>query len=173
MQERLRNDDKKALGEVYLSYKEAFINYAKQYDIDRDTILDIYQEAIIAMHQNFVTKQTVLKNSTVKTYLFGIGKHKIYDYLKANKKMFALTDTSLQAVTEINIEDEVLTVKQELLKLNFKKLGDSCKEILKLFYYRGFSIKDIVFHTHYKDENTVKSHKSRCLKKLTTFIHKN
>ena len=159
--------------QVYLSYKEAFINYAKQYDIDRDTILDIYQEAIIAMHQNFVTKQTVLKNSTVKTYLFGIGKHKIYDYLKANKKMFALTDTSLQAVTEINIEDEVLTVKQELLKLNFKKLGDSCKEILKLFYYRGFSIKDIVFHTHYKDENTVKSHKSRCLKKLTTFIHKN
>ncbi|QHI35666.1 hypothetical protein IMCC3317_10120 [Kordia antarctica] len=173
MQQRLRNDDKKALGEVYLSYKVAFVNYAIRYNIDNDTILDIYQEAIIAMHQNFVIKQTVLQNSTVKTYLFGIGKHKIYDYLKANKKMFAITDASSNEITEINIEDTAPTERQQLLALNFEKLGESCKEILKLFYYRGFSIKDIVFHTHYKDENTVKSHKSRCLKKLTTFIHEN
>ncbi|MEM9936719.1 MAG: sigma-70 family RNA polymerase sigma factor, partial [Bacteroidota bacterium] len=52
----------------------------------------------------------------------------------------------------------------------YQQMGDKCRELLKLFYYRGFSIKEIVVETGYKDENTVKSYKSRCLKKLKETI---
>ncbi|MEL6925658.1 MAG: hypothetical protein AAFO94_16555 [Bacteroidota bacterium] len=39
-----------------------------------------------------------------------------------------------------------------------------------MFYYRGLSIAEIVEQTDYKDANTVKAYKSRCLKKLKQLI---
>jgi len=173
LQQRLRNDDKKALEEVYTLYKAMFVNYASRYNLTKESILDIYQDSVIAMYQNFVIKQTILENATIKTYLFGIGKHKILDAIKDQKVVQALPKEAIDTITEVTIEDVQPSQEQHLLAIHFNRMGKSCQEVLKLFYYRGFSIKEIVAHTHYKDENTVKSHKSRCLKKLTALIHNN
>ncbi len=169
VQSRLRNDDKKALEEVYVAYKEAFVNYGLRFNLDRDDLIDVYQDSVIAMHQNFTTKQLHIENSSLKTYLFSIGKHKIFDRLK-ERKQFVGTFTEEDAYEEIDVSEAVLTNEQQLLQKYFKRLGESCQHILKLFYYRSLSIKEIVQQTQYKDENTVKSHKSRCLKKLIALI---
>ena len=86
LQQRLRSDDKSALEFVYKSYKSEFLNFSKHYKLRNDEAVDIYQDAVIALYQNFASKQLHLENSTVKTYLFGICKHKIYGLLKTNKK---------------------------------------------------------------------------------------
>ncbi len=172
LQERLRENDKKALEEVYIAYKEVFLNYAVSFNIDRDALLDIYQDSVIALFQNFVKKQTRLEKSTVKTYLFGIAKNKVYSYLKAQKRLVK-TNTGFEAFEEIKTETQELTREQKLLATYFTEISPSCQHILKLFYYRSLSIKEIVSMTQYKDENTVKSHKSRCLKRLTELIKNN
>ena len=64
------------------------------------------------------------------------------------------------------MESHEPNLKQKLIAKHFKDLSPSCQKILNLFYYRGWSINEIVMGTEYKDENTVKSHKSRCLKGL-------
>ncbi|KAB8155032.1 sigma-70 family RNA polymerase sigma factor [Kordia sp. TARA_039_SRF] len=171
VQSRLRNDDKKALEEVYVMYKEAFVNYGLRFNLDREDLIDVYQDSVIAMYQNFVTKKTQLDNSSLKTYLFSIGKHKIYDCLK-ERKQFVGTVVVEDDYEEVNLEENALTKEQQLLRQYFTHLGESCQHILKLFYYRSLSIKEIVQQTQYKDENTVKSHKSRCLKKLIALIKK-
>lgn len=170
LQTRLRNNDKKALEEVYATYKNAFVNYGLQFKLDTEDLIDIYQDSVIAMYQNFTMKQVQLEKSSLKTYLFSIGKHKIYDRLK-ERKQFVGTVVSEDEYEEITLEEKGLSEEQERLRKFFGHLGESCQEILKLFYYRGFSVKEIVSHTNYKDENTVKSHKSRCLKKLKALIH--
>ncbi|MFK7748060.1 MAG: RNA polymerase sigma factor [Kordia sp.] len=169
LQTRLRNDDKKALEEVYVLYKEVFVNYGLRFNLDKEDLIDVYQDSVIAMYQNFTTKQTRIENSSLKTYLFSIGKHKIYDRLKERKLLVGgvVVENDYE---EIDLDETVLTNEQELLRRYFRHLGASCQEILKLFYYRSLSIKEIVQQTHYKDENTVKSHKSRCLKKLIGLI---
>lgn len=172
LQERLRENDKKALEEVYITYKEVFLNYAVSFNIDRDALLDIYQDSVIALFQNFVKKQTRLEKSTVKTYLFGIAKNKLYTYLKAQKRL-VVTNTNFEVFEEIKSEEQELTREQKLLAKYFGEISPSCQDILKLFYYRSLSIKEIVSMTQYKDENTVKSHKSRCLKRLTELIKNN
>ena len=169
VQSRLRNDDKKALEEVYVMYKEAFVNYGLRFNLDREDLIDVYQDSVIAMYQNFVTKKTQLDNSSLKTYLFSIGKHKIYDRLK-ERKQFVGAVVVEDDYEEVNLDENALTKEQQLLRQYFKRLGESCQHILKLFYYRSLSIKEIVQQTQYKDENTVKSHKSRCLKKLIALI---
>ncbi|MDT0555392.1 RNA polymerase sigma factor [Patiriisocius hiemis] len=172
LQERLRADDKKALEEVYIAHKEVFLSYASSFNVDRDVLLDIYQDSVIALFQNFVRKQTVLEKSTVKTYLFGIAKNKLYTYLKAQKRLI-VTNNSFETFEEIKSEEQELTREQRLLAKYFDEISTSCQHILKLFYYRSLSIKEIVSMTQYKDENTVKSHKSRCLKRLTELIKNN
>ena len=57
----------------------------------------------------------------------------------------------------------------ELAKL-IGNISESCRELLRLYYYRNLSINEIVERTQYKDANTVKSHKSRCMKRLKSLV---
>jgi RNA polymerase sigma factor (sigma-70 family) len=169
LQERMRQDDKTALDFIYRAYKNGFINYASKYELSREDLEDVFQDAVIAVYQNFAIKKTVLKSSSLKTYLYGIGKNMIFTRFKKQIKTVEVID---DIITEEKLEDQEPTLEQHLLAKHFKSLSTSCQEILKLFYYRGLNVREIVTSTDYKDENTVKSHKSRCLKGLKEKIAK-
>jgi len=169
LQDLLRSDDKKALETIYVRHKDAFLNYSKRYDLDANDALDIYQDSIIAMHHNFVSSQLVLKSSSIKTYLFGIGKFKILKKLKEEQK-FLRAETTEEEFTEIHIEAFSPSEESITLGKNLGKISESCKKILKLYYYRNLTVEEIVELTDYKDGNTVRSHKSRCLKRLKSLF---
>ncbi len=69
-----------------------------------------------------------------------------------------------------NIVEEELTPAQLKLKAGIKELGKKCQEIIRLFYFHRYSIAAIAEDLGYSNENVVRSHKSRCLKKLKTMI---
>lgn len=163
--DRLKKGDETALTEVYDTYKSEFLNFFKKYNINKDSILDIYQESIVVVYQKIMLENYELTSSSLKTYIFGVGKNKAYDLFK-RKAIYAEDLPQLKSEEELFSLDETPNLYVQNLAKNLKLMSDSCQRILKLFYYRGFSIKDIVTHTDYKDENTVKSYKSRCLKKL-------
>jgi len=169
LQKQLRADDKVALEKVYTDYRDEFLNYSKRYKIEDSDVLDIYQDAVIAMHQNFVTNQLVLTKSTIKTYLFGIGKNKIFKFLKNQNKLVRKSVVN-DEFDEIKIDEDNPTAIQIKLSENLKLISESCQDILKLFYYRNLTIDEIVAQTDYKDSNTVRSHKSRCMKRLKTLF---
>ncbi len=169
LQEELRLGNKQALESVYLEHRNAFVNFGKSFNLQEDSLLDIYQDATISLFQNFVMRQLVLESSSIKTYLFGIGKHLMINELKSRKKLY--TDhQEHHEFEEIEIETVEQSIESKRLALGFELLGEKCKEILRLFYYRGLSVKEIVAVSHYNDENTVKSHKSRCMKQLKSQI---
>ncbi|WP_420572285.1 RNA polymerase sigma factor [Kordia sp.] len=169
LQDLLRSDDKKALETIYVQYKNEFLNYSKKYGLDRLSALDIYQDAIIAMHHNFVSSQLVLTSSSIKTYLFGIGKFKILKKLKEEDK-FLRVETEEKGYTEIQIEESSPSEQSVVLSAHLKKISESCRKVLELFYYRNLTVDEIVQLTEYKDGNTVRSHKSRCLKRLKSLF---
>jgi RNA polymerase sigma-70 factor (ECF subfamily) len=169
LQDLLRSDDKKALETIYVRYKNEFLNYAKKYGLDNYNALDIYQDSIIAMHHNFVSSQLVLTSSSIKTYLFGIGKFKILKILKEEDKLLRVQKEE-ESYTEIRIEEDIPSEESILLSQNLAKISESCKTILELYYYRNLTVEEIVQLTDYKDGNTVRSHKSRCLKRLKSLF---
>lgn len=170
----LIGDDAPALKKVYLEYREPFINYARKFRLNNDDILDIYQDSIIAMRENFMEGNVTALTSSVKTYLFGIGKYKIYAHLRKNNKMSVLEEQHIPEREEESFDFEVnenlLTEKQEVLKKALKKMGHRCRNILELFYYRGMTIDEIRDSEGHENNNTVKSQKSRCLKTLKEMI---
>ncbi len=173
LQVLLRSDDKAALESVYTRYRQEFLNYSIRYPLAEADVLDIYQDAVIAMHQNFVMSQLELKASSVKTYLFGIGKNKIFKKLKEQNRVLRIEIETSDTYENIDLESHLPTEKQLALAKNLNEISESCKAILKLFYYRGLTIDDIVETTDYKDGNTVRSQKSRCLKHLKSLFKVN
>lgn len=169
LQSRLRAEDKSALEFVYKSYKSEFLNFSQRYKIDNDDALDAYQDAVIAMYQNFVTNRLELTNSSIKTYLFGIGKHKIYRIAKSKQKELNI-ENDIEEFEEMDSNEIDLNYYQKELAKLIGNISESCRELLRLYYYRNLSINEIVERTQYKDANTVKSHKSRCMKRLKSLV---
>ncbi|WP_439128334.1 RNA polymerase sigma factor [Polaribacter sp.] len=172
----LKQADKKALKMLYTENRNSFINFARKFKVSENDILDAYQDAIIALSEKALHGELDNLKCTVKTYLFGIGKYLLFE--KARKNQKRVLDFPLEKETynyKTIAEDflgEAPNKLERLLRKGFTSLGKKCKEVLILFYYRGYTIDEISEKLNYKDKNVVKSQKSRCIKQLREKINK-
>lgn len=166
----LKNADKKTLSSFYIDNRAAFINFAKKFHISDDDVLDVYQDAIIALQEKAIKGEIDKISCTVKTYLFGIGKYMLYEKARKNNKPFSNFPLEKEAYNYKEITDDFFKEEpnelQILLQKGFASLGKKCKEVLTLFYYRGFTIDEITEELNYENKNVAKSQKSRCIKQL-------
>ncbi len=175
----LKQGSDDVLQQVYEANRGKFLNFAKRYNLPEDDIVDAYQEAYIVFYDNVMNGKIQSFTSSISTYIIGIGKYIIYDMLKKKKKTIqpnfdiSNLDSGTESFDHLEIETRTLSREQQLLYKHFNTLGQKCKELLELFYYRGFTIKDILEHTEYGSENVVKSAKSRCMKTLKERIFSN
>lgn len=177
--EDLRQGSDQTLRQVYEENRDKFLNYARRYNLPEDENIDVYQDAYIIFYDNVMDGKIQSFTSSISTYLFGIGKYLILDRLRKNKKMvgnnfdLSLVKEDDNLIQNIEMEEQDMTPEQELLARHFKDLGKQCQELLTLYYYRGFTIKEIMESENYNSENVVKSAKSRCMKTLRERIKAN
>ncbi len=174
--EALKFDNNDQIKELYGRYRSEFFAFSKKYNIDEMDSADIYQDAFVAIRKHAISGKLYEINSSFKTYLFGIGKHLIYNQLKENASKNSY-DSKLHNVPSdydvIQINDEKeLTEEQKLLRLSFNQLGKSCQQMLTLSFYRGLTNEEIAEQYGYDSEAVVRSQKSRCLKTLKDLIKK-
>jgi RNA polymerase sigma factor (sigma-70 family) len=163
------------ISKLYKENREAFIRFGKKYNLDYDDLIDIYQEAFIAIREQALNNKLFDVKSSFKTYLFGICKFKMFDLLKEQKKTTSIQDflyviKNDNEINEFSFMKSELSKEQQLLKHFFTKLGKKCQELLTLFYSRGLTIDEIVKTTNYKSNEVVRSQKSRCIKTLRELI---
>jgi len=177
--EELRKGSDRVLRTVYEENRDKFLNYAKRYSLSENENIDIYQDAYIIFYDNVMSGKIESFTSSISTYLFSIGKYLIFDQMRKNKKTVG-SNYDLSRVSDddmpmdaIEMERAHLTTEQILLQKHFKTLGAKCQELLTLFYYRGFTIQEIMAHENYNSENVVKAAKSRCMKSLRERILEN
>ncbi|RME97612.1 MAG: sigma-70 family RNA polymerase sigma factor [Bacteroidetes bacterium] len=164
---RIQTDDKQALEEIYLAYQNDFLRLARRQGISQADALDIYQDVVVAFFQQSQCTGFVLQQG-IKAYLMGIGRYKCYEVNRQKNRYVALIQA--EEVDQTTAQQEDNSERQQQLRRAFRQLSPSCQEVLRLFYYRGLSLADIVAQTDYKNTTTVKSHKSRCLKRLSQLI---
>lgn len=172
----LKNGSETAFTSVYENNRSLFLNFGRKYGLNEDELLDIYQDAYIVFYENIEKGKLIELKSSISTYLISIGKYKIMEQLRKNAKKIP-AEALLNVVHEVDNEletfdliDEVLSPEQKVLQLYFETLGEKCRNILTLFYYKNYNIKQIMEAGGYNSENVVKSQKSRCLKTLKDTI---
>ncbi|PVW16276.1 RNA polymerase sigma factor [Marixanthomonas spongiae] len=170
--DKLKQNDLKTLDHIYLTYKEEFLLYARRFALSPDDIADIYQETIITLYENVQNKKLVRLTSSLKTYLFAIGKFKAYKQLNHTKKIYhdgnAIHISEEMKVFETDIEQQ----QQAVLRTSWRKLGKKCQHVLTLYYYRGMTLDEITKALAYSSKDVLKSQKSRCLKQLKDLVRK-
>src|SRR5690606_34482457 len=138
----LQNGGTAALDVIYLRYKSGVLAFAKRDPIDPQVALDIYHDSMIALYENAVKGKLDELKSSIKTYLYAIGKYKIFAYLKSNPQQEErLADELTEELTlfEIDTTEEQL----KLLQRAYLQLGAKCQQVLHLFYYKRLKLKDI------------------------------
>ncbi len=172
--ESLKRGDNATLEKIYIDNRVAFINFSKKFGLPEVDALDVYQDAIIAFHENAINGKINSFNSSVSTYLFAIGKFMIFQLLRVDSGIEFDSNMMIEEKNiefDVNLYDEKLTNKQKVIAKHFKMLGERCKEVLSLFYYQGYTLGEIAVILGYSTKNVLKSSKSRCLKQLKEMIN--
>lgn len=167
--ESFKNNRETTLADIYKTYRSSFLSYSRQLSNDEDLLIDCFQEAVISLYENLVIGKVTDKNSTVQTYLYAIGKHKILNAQKKKKTQLKLVVEQAESEDRQKEIDED-AFKKELISKSFDQLGEKCRDILLKFYYQRYSVEAIMINMNYKNENTVKAHKSRCLSQLREIV---
>lgn len=170
--EDLQSGSGEALSVVYQQHRSEFINWSvARYSIDRQEARDIYQNSILIFYENILTGKLVSLNSTLKTYLFAIGKNKIREYMRETTRMVppsggsdAYENTAMEEPGEST--DTAQDDRTELFRQCLDELGDPCKAVLVAYYYHRLSMAEIAEQFEYKNESTAKNSKYKCLQRL-------
>lgn len=172
--EQLQKDPDKVLVSLYKQYRKEFLSWAyKTYGVLEEDSTDCFQDAMIVFYRNTKNGKLNELHSSVKTYLFSIGKNLLFRKLKDKNRHLPLNESIYQEADNHNLEFPELyhgfSIENKVAEM-VKKLKDPCKSILKYFYYRGFSMDEIAQEMNYKNASTVKAQKVRCIKELQGLI---
>ncbi|MCP4882200.1 MAG: sigma-70 family RNA polymerase sigma factor [Flavobacteriales bacterium] len=171
----LKQGDTKTLEKIYLDNREGFINFSKKYNVNESDAIDIYQDSILILRDNAINGRIDNLQSNISTYLFAIGKYRIFHNFRVKSKLHITNDFNLVEEDidfDVNLYGPVLTKEQQLLKKYYDQLGDRCKSILNLFYYQGYNLDEIRSILNYSNKKVLKSQKSRCIKQLKDLVNK-
>ncbi|WP_298237104.1 sigma-70 family RNA polymerase sigma factor [uncultured Algibacter sp.] len=122
---------------------------------------DVFQEALIVLNRN-LEKSDFKLTSSFYTYLYSVSRF----IWKDTQKKFSKQE--LHNFNDIEIEHfhSVLEEKKyQLAERAFLELGERCRQLLQLFYYKAMSFKDIANMMQFKSEKIAKNQKYKCLTK--------
>jgi len=168
------SNHEKAIHDFYTGERETFLRWAQnRFSVDHDTLLDVYQDAIISLYNRVLKKDYAEINSSPQAYLFGIARNLL---LKKNlvEKRTLVTDNVFDFVTDIGENSITESMDKQhdvvLVQKALGKLQESCRTIIDLYYYRRYRLDAIREHLGYESTDVVKSRKYQCMKALKKII---
>jgi len=171
---KLQMDDE-AIKQLYQDHAEltrSFIMGKGGTEQDAD---DIFQETVVSFIDS-VRKGKFRQDSGIRTFLVSISKHLWYNEIRRRQraenreKVFEMDRGEVEMDVSSVIHNREL---QKQLQTRLAELGESCRKILMLFYYENLSMKEMVSHLNYENEQVVRNKKYKCLQQLTYKIKEN
>jgi len=171
---RMKENENKTLKIIYTKYrKECIHDIQRKHQISMEDAKEIFQVSIIILYDNIMSGKLDQLKTNVKNYILGVAHKKVLESYRQQKKEQKIRNASLLFYS-INEKEEMNDEQMNMVKkLNnaLEGIGDPCKYILQLFYYKRFSITDITQLLGYKNDNTTKNLKYKCIKRLQKKIN--
>jgi RNA polymerase sigma factor (sigma-70 family) len=169
--EGLANNDSAIITVIYKKYVPKVVYYIKNNSGDEDQAQDVIQEVMILLFNQAKAKQLQL-TCPFDAYFFLLCKRKWLNELKktSNKGVTIKDDMASikESADEMVLQTELFDEKQQLYDLMFEKLGDKCKEVLKLSF--TFKSMEEVAEKLMVTYGYVRKKKSLCIGQLTQWI---
>ena len=174
----IREGDAKFLEWLYTDNRQSFVFWAAQtYSCEESTAVEIYQKAFTILYTNARDGKLVELTSTVKTYLFSIGKNLFRELFRSkHNQTVQIDDVGHTVIEGSNLDHKLNDTYQSnhyknLVKSLLDEIGDPCRQLLKLVFIDGYSTEAVVREMNYSDERVVRKRKSLCLKKMREIVN--
>lgn len=150
----------------YLSAFPAVASFIKSSGGTLDEARDVFQDAIIALHEKRLKADWEEEIQDDTAYLIGIARNMWYKRLnresKASKVTLNTLDSNLADATEMRVSEHIYDY--------LEKVGKKCMELLKGYYYDRLSMKDIAGKFGFSGERSATVQKHKCLQKVRNEI---
>ena len=139
-----KGGDKRAFKEIYYRHYMSLYRHGLKISADEALAEDSIQDLFLKLWRNREQLGDVL---SISSYLYRAYTNTLYDALKKSKRNQELTGLDEEAfepnVEETLISNQLLTEKNEELKLALQHLTKRQKQVVELYYYEGLSYKQI------------------------------
>ena len=173
--EKIKQKDESTIIELYNEHKDAFFGFLRKdfSSLDEDNLQDLYQEAWYAVYRNIKDGRLLQLTSTLKTYLFQIGRNQAISLVKKLNKMNSDEEVRDDGWDDEDIDDieDVQAKKSLILRKAVDMLSESCRKIMKLFYFEMKKLDEILYLLDdYSSKDALKTKKYKCMKRLEKLV---
>lgn len=155
---------------IYNKYRSEFLVWSMdKYSIYEDDALDHYQDTVTIFFEKVMNGKLTEIESTIKTYLFGIGKNKIRQKFQSESRAEQHTADVVEHYQFLGQNADAQSLFDDtnrVAKKVFDSIGQPCKELLRLFYFERKSMMEIAKALGHKNEGVSRTTKKRCLEKM-------
>jgi RNA polymerase sigma factor (sigma-70 family) len=169
----VRAGDVAGLSFVYEKYRKEFLNWIRKFSgCSTDEAQEFYQATTIILYENIMSSKVTELQSSLKTYLFGIGKNLTYQHHRKTQRM---EKVKAEYMIEVELLAESRNAIQAELDLRvvakcLSFIGEPCRQLLDFFYFRQKSMDEISTAMGYKNPETAKNQKYKCMERLRKMV---
>jgi len=164
-----------AITAIYRQHAESVSSFIMSRGGNEQDADDIFQETVVSFI-DIVKRGKFRGEASIRTFLNAVAKNIWFNELSKRKRSGEREKKyeTGKAAEELDVSHYISEreVKQQLRDL-LQQLGDSCRKLLNLFYYENLSMKEILDHLPYENEQVVRNKKYKCLQQLAEIIKQN
>ena len=160
---KIVSGDESALDFLYKKYYRMMIKLVVTNSGTEDEARDIYQDALIVFWEK-ARKGNLVLTSKISTFIYSIC---LNLWRKELERKSRLSNEEKDDVEFIEIER---TERIQIIRSCINELGDTCKRILMYYYFDGMSMNEIAEKLGYANNDTAKTKKYKCKKKLDELV---
>jgi RNA polymerase sigma factor (sigma-70 family) len=169
----IKNEDPRGLSTVYETFRSEFVHWIMRLQrCGNEDASEFYQASILILYDNIKAGKLDSLRSSLKTYLFGIGKNLVWQRYRTQHKEqvvgaefyiknYLFEDGDSQVTEELNLE---------IISHSYDQLGEPCHELLGHFYFERKNMDEISALMGYKNPETVKNQKYKCMERLRKMV---
>lgn len=169
------SNDQRSITRFYKQYRDDFFHDIGSYyhTLNTELLSEIFQESVIRLWKNIQSRKLSEKtlSSTLAGYLYCIGRNVAMEIFRREGIRFEKpVDDSEAEVSKIsNTKEDALWSESEqevAVRKAVYAMGEPCAPLLLLFYWDKLSWETIALQLHYRDANSAKTQKYKCIQKL-------
>ena len=168
------NKNQEVLNELYKKALPKVKNYIMNNSGNEDDAKDLFQDAVISFF-HAVKSSKFDKSKSIDGFIFTIAKNAWINKAKRDKKVTykeVLPDDN-SSTEQSQLEKLITKEQQEAFQSVFQKLGDNCKDLMKLSIYENLPPRKIMDVLGLSSVEVTRTSLYRCRKKLTELIIQN
>jgi len=169
-----RTSNQRVLRLAYYDMKDKFSSFIHKCcpSLDNTFVEDIYHSSLIELQQNVLCGKLTEDNltSTLQTYLNAIGYNVVMNHIRKQHIVFVeqpeILNSTIVNPIQLIIENENFKIIRKVIM----EMGKPCAPILIAFYWDNLKMEKIAEKLGYRNADSVKNQKARCISKLKEYL---